>query len=51
MRKTAYYLYLREYHIIKGIPASKKWESGTRVMVRLIDLFKMMKFVHLCFEK
>ncbi|MEH7308993.1 class I SAM-dependent methyltransferase [Neobacillus drentensis] len=35
----------------KGIPASKKWESGTRVMVRLIDLFKMMKFVHLRFER
>ncbi len=35
----------------KGIPASKKWESGTRVMVRVVDLFKMMKFVHLRFER
>jgi O-methyltransferase involved in polyketide biosynthesis len=35
----------------KGIPASKEWESGTRVMVRMIDLFKLMKFVHLRFEK
>lgn len=35
----------------KGIPASKKWESGTRVMVRAVDLLKMMKFVHLRFER
>ncbi|MCM3117417.1 class I SAM-dependent methyltransferase [Neobacillus sp. MER 74] len=35
----------------KGIPARKEWESGTRVMVRLIDLFKLLKFIHLGFEK
>lgn len=35
----------------KGIPVSKKWESGTRVMVRVVDLLKMMKFVYLRFER
>jgi hypothetical protein len=35
----------------KGIPASKRWESGTRLMVRMVDLLKMMKFVHLRFAK
>jgi len=33
----------------KGIPVSKQWESGTRLMVRLVDLIKMLKFVHLRF--
>ncbi|MED4224907.1 class I SAM-dependent methyltransferase [Neobacillus cucumis] len=33
----------------KGIPVSKEWESGTRLMVRLVDLIKMLKFVHLRF--
>lgn len=35
----------------KGIRINKKWESGTRVMVRAVDLLKMMKFVHLRFER
>ncbi|PLS08012.1 class I SAM-dependent methyltransferase [Neobacillus cucumis] len=35
----------------KGIPVSKKWESGTRLMVRLVDLIKMLKFVHVQFLK
>lgn len=33
----------------KGIPVSKEWESGTRLMVRLVNLIKMLKFVHLRF--
>ncbi|MCM3729623.1 class I SAM-dependent methyltransferase [Neobacillus cucumis] len=33
----------------KGIPVSKQWEGGTRLMVRLVDLIKMLKFVHLRF--
>ena len=35
----------------KGIPVSREWESGTRLMVRLVDLIKMLKFVHLRFLK
>ncbi|WP_342043058.1 class I SAM-dependent methyltransferase [Bacillus sp. OTU2372] len=35
----------------KGIPVSKQWESGTRLMVRLVDLIKMLKFVHLRFNQ
>lgn len=35
----------------KGILASKKWEGGTRVMVRVVDLLKMLKFVHLRFAE
>ena len=35
----------------KGIPASKKWESGTRFMVRIIDVFRLLKFVHLRFDR
>ncbi|MFD0770091.1 class I SAM-dependent methyltransferase [Bacillus sp. CGMCC 1.60114] len=34
----------------KGIPTKKQWESSTRVMVRIVDLIKMLKFVHLRFE-
>lgn len=33
----------------KGIPANKKWESATRVMVRAVDFLRMMKFVQLRF--
>lgn len=33
----------------EGIPTSKRWESATRVMVRMVDILKMMKFVHLRF--
>ncbi|WP_430135971.1 class I SAM-dependent methyltransferase [Neobacillus pocheonensis] len=33
----------------KGIPASKKWEGATRVMVRVVDLLKMLKFIHIRF--
>jgi hypothetical protein len=35
----------------KVYPQEKKWECGTRVMVRVVDIFKMMKFVHLQFER
>ncbi|PGY08325.1 class I SAM-dependent methyltransferase [Bacillus sp. AFS031507] len=35
----------------KGIVASKNWESGTRLMMRVVDLFKMLKFVYLRFER
>ena len=35
----------------KGIPVSKEWESGTRLMVRLVDIIKMLKFVHVRFNQ
>jgi len=34
----------------KGIPLNEKWESGTRFMVKIVDLIKMLKFVHLHFK-
>ncbi|WP_066253826.1 class I SAM-dependent methyltransferase [Neobacillus drentensis] len=35
----------------KGMPTNKLWESGTQLMMKVVDLFKLMKFVHLRFEK
>ena len=35
----------------KGMPTNKLWESGTQLMMKVLDLFKLMKFVHLRLKK
>lgn len=35
----------------KGIPASKEWDGSTVLMMRIVNFFKMLKFVHLRFER
>ncbi|EOP28468.1 hypothetical protein IG5_01581 [Bacillus toyonensis] len=35
----------------KGIPTNKDWDGSTRIMMRIVNVIKMLKFVHLRFEK
>ncbi|WP_242273087.1 class I SAM-dependent methyltransferase [Bacillus cereus group sp. BfR-BA-01310] len=35
----------------KDIPTKKNWDGSTRIMMRIVNLIKMLKFVHLRFGK
>lgn len=35
----------------KDIPTNKDWDGSTRIMMRIVNLIKMLKFVHLRFKK
>ncbi|EJR04784.1 MULTISPECIES: class I SAM-dependent methyltransferase [Bacillus cereus group] len=35
----------------KHIPTNKDWDGSTRIMMRIVNLIKMLKFVHIRFEK
>lgn len=37
--------------LFKDIPTNKDWDGSTRIMMRIVNLIKMLKFVHLRFEK
>lgn len=34
----------------KHIPTNKDWDGSTRIMMRIVNLIKMLKFVHIRFE-
>ena len=39
------------FPFFKNIPTNNDWDGSTRIMMRIVNLIKMLKFVHLQFEK